>query len=213
MITYFALDLKSKKFYIGSTDNTIEERLKGHKKEKDYPFQRALNKRPETFFWVWGTDDLNTREEEQFYLDFYFGSEWCYNLNPMASVPPSWRGKRRSEENKRKVAESKRGKTRPDVSARMKSGLRPQRKSKLRAEEIARFIEMAKRPKSQEHRRKQSEKRSSLRGYNNGSDYRYFVPGSEPKGWVPGKPKGDWKPIERDEHGRFKTKQNENRNV
>jgi hypothetical protein len=203
MITYFALDLESKRFYVGST-TSIENRIKGHKKGKDYPFQNALVKRPETFFWVWGEDNLDSREEEQFYLDFYFGSRWCYNLNPMASVPPSWKGRTRTEENRKKVADSKKGKPRPDLSARNRSEDAPRRKTEPRPEEVARFVEMARRPKTEEHKIKLSKLRSSLRGYNDGKEYRYFVPGEEPDGWTPGKPGGMKRVARRNEKGQFK---------
>ena len=207
MITYFALDLHSKKFYIGSTSLPIENRIKEHKKSKvKYAFQNALKCRPESFFWIWGEDDLETRDEEQFYLNFHFGSDSCYNLNPLASAPPSLKGSHKSEETKRKIGNSKIGKPRPDVSARNKSGTRPRRITGNSPDEITRFKEMARRPKSEEHCRKLGESKLGKRGYNNGYDYCMFTPGLEPEGWVPGKPKGRWKPIERGDNGRFKTK-------
>lgn len=56
-------------------------------------FNRALRKRPEGFFWLISEDDgLDDRSEEQFYLDFYFGSKWCFNSNPNAAEPPSQEG-------------------------------------------------------------------------------------------------------------------------
>ena len=206
MITYFALDLHSKNFYIGSTSTTLEQRIKEHKKTKEsYPFQNAFRSRPESFFWIWGEDDLETRDEEQFYLDFHFGSTSCYNLNPLASIPPSHKGNKRSEEAKQKIGDSKKGKPRPDVSVRNQL-VRPRRKTKNRPDEISRFLRMASQPKSEEHRKRISEQRLGKRGYNNGCDYRLFIPGLEPEGWVLGKPKGKWKPIERDDNGRFKSK-------
>lgn len=40
--------------------------------------------------WVFVSDDdgLDTREEEQYYLDFYTGSRWSMNINPDASANP-----------------------------------------------------------------------------------------------------------------------------
>jgi hypothetical protein len=57
-------------------------------------FNRSLRKNPENFFWLVSEDDgLDDRSEEQFYLDFYYGTEWCYNANPSASAPPSHEGR------------------------------------------------------------------------------------------------------------------------
>lgn len=93
MITYIAINLTNGKFYIGSTSN-FEKRQKSHLTSKEnYPFQNALRKNPESFYWVKAEDDLNDRSMEQYYLDYYFGSEQCYNLNPLAEVPPSQKGK------------------------------------------------------------------------------------------------------------------------
>jgi len=90
VITYAAINLTNKKFYVGSTTD-FAGRQRGHLKSKeDYPFQNALRKNPDNFYWIASEDDgMETREEEQYYLDFYHGSAWCYNLNPNAAVPPS----------------------------------------------------------------------------------------------------------------------------
>ena len=95
MITYVAINLTNKKFYVGSTVDFIK-RQKGHlNSNEDYPFQNSLRKDPKKFFWIVSEDDgLDTRDEEQYYLDFYHGTAWCYNLNPEAAVPPSALGKR-----------------------------------------------------------------------------------------------------------------------
>jgi hypothetical protein len=88
VITYLGITLNNRKFYVGSAVD-FERRQKGHLKSKDnYPFQNALRKNPEAVYWIASEDDgLDTREEEQFYLDFYFGSEWCYNLSPYSNQP------------------------------------------------------------------------------------------------------------------------------
>ena len=90
MITYAAINLTNKKFYVGSTTD-FTKRQKGHlNSNEDYPFQNSLRKDPENFYWIVSEDDeLETRNEEQYYLDFYHGTVWCYNLNPKAEVPPS----------------------------------------------------------------------------------------------------------------------------
>ena len=94
MITYVAINLTNKKFYVGSTVD-FSGRQKGHLQSKeDYPFQNSLRKNPENFYWIVSEDDgLETRDEEQYYLDFYHGTTGCYNLNPKATVPPSALGK------------------------------------------------------------------------------------------------------------------------
>ena len=90
VITYAAINLTNKKFYVGSALD-FPSRQKSHLNSKDdYPFQNSLRKNPDNFFWLVSEEDgLDTRNEEQFYLDFYHGTVWCYNLNPSASAPPS----------------------------------------------------------------------------------------------------------------------------
>ena len=94
MYTYAAINLTNKKFQVGSTVD-FTERQKQHLEGKgDLEFQRSLRKDPSNFFWLVSEDDgLDTRDEEQFYLDFYCGSRWCYNHNPSASCPPNPKGK------------------------------------------------------------------------------------------------------------------------
>jgi hypothetical protein len=94
VITYVAINLTNKKFYVGSTVD-FTKRQKSHlKSNEDYPFQNSLRKDPNNFYWIVGEDDgLVTRDEEQCYLDFYHGTTWCYNLNPKAAVSPSPLGK------------------------------------------------------------------------------------------------------------------------
>jgi hypothetical protein len=93
VITYAAINSINKKFYVGSTKNFMV-RQKGHlTSTEDYPFQNSLRRNPENFYWIVSEDDgLETREEEQYYLDFYHSTEWCYNLNPKAECPPSAKG-------------------------------------------------------------------------------------------------------------------------
>lgn len=86
MITYVPINLTNKKFYVGSAVD-FDRRWRQHLgSTASYPFQNALRKSPDKFFVLVSEDDgLDTRDEEQYYLDFYHGSEWCYNLNPLAS--------------------------------------------------------------------------------------------------------------------------------
>ena len=94
MITYAAINLTNKRFQVGSTVN-FPRRYAQHRQGKgDLEFQRSLRKGPENFYWIVGVEDhLEDRSEEQYYLDFYCGSVWCYNHNPQASAPPSQLGK------------------------------------------------------------------------------------------------------------------------
>jgi group I intron endonuclease len=88
MITYVPINLSNRKFYIGSTVD-FDRRWKDHMSSpRNYPFQNALRNNPDNFFVLVSEDDgLKTREEEQFYLDFYHGSEHCYNISKDASAP------------------------------------------------------------------------------------------------------------------------------
>jgi general stress protein YciG len=90
MYTYIAIDLESKKFYIGSTKSFSHRQKRHLRGDIQLPFQSALKKRPDSFFWfvTENVEDEN-REEEQYYLDFYTGSPWCYNLNSSATGGPS----------------------------------------------------------------------------------------------------------------------------
>ena len=94
MITYAAINLTNKKFQVGSAVD-FEQRCKQHHRGKgDLEFQRSLRKDPENFYWIVGDEDgLTDRSEEQYYLDFYHGTAWCYNHNPSASAPPSPKGR------------------------------------------------------------------------------------------------------------------------
>ena len=85
MKTYVAINLTSKKFQVGSAKD-FKKRQKQHLKNKGtLPFHRSLLKDPSNYFWLVSVDDgLDTRDEEQFYLDFYCGSVWCYNVSPNA---------------------------------------------------------------------------------------------------------------------------------
>lgn len=89
MITYIGLNLKTKRFQVGSTTD-FPRRYKQHLKSDMNPeFNRALQKDPEGFYWFISDDDGRTdRSEEQYYLDFYTGSQWCTNISSNATAPP-----------------------------------------------------------------------------------------------------------------------------
>jgi hypothetical protein len=89
MFTYVGINLKTKKFQVGSTTD-FPRRYKQHLKSDMNPeFNRALQKDPQGFYWLISEDDGNPdRSEEQYYLDFYTGSLWCTNINQNATAPP-----------------------------------------------------------------------------------------------------------------------------
>jgi len=94
VITYAAINLTNKKFQVGSTIDFSQRCKEHHRGKGDLEFQRSLRKNPENFYWIVSEDDgLETRDEEQYYLDFYHGTVWCYNHNPSASAPPSPKGR------------------------------------------------------------------------------------------------------------------------
>lgn len=101
MFTYAGINLTNKKFQIGSTTD-FDRRYSQHLKSKDNPeFHNALRKNPSNFYWfISENDGLDDRSEEQYYLDFHFGSSWCYNLNPFANEPPSRKGEVWTEDSK-----------------------------------------------------------------------------------------------------------------
>jgi group I intron endonuclease len=133
MITYVPINLSNKKFYVGSTID-FEQRWGNHLKSSvNYPFQNSLRNEPENFFVLISEEDgLDTREEEQYYLDFYHGSNWCYNLSSKVNQPSGFLGKNLSEQHKQKLREVNMGVnnpmygvSRPDHSERMSGERNP----------------------------------------------------------------------------------------
>jgi len=114
MDTYRATNTTNGKFYIGSTTK-FEWRKYCHLNTKvNYPFQNALRKNPEAFEWEIWSDDSDEPILEQALLDMFFGTEQCYNLNPLAGRPPSQRGRPVSEETRRKQSKARKGKKRTE---------------------------------------------------------------------------------------------------
>jgi group I intron endonuclease len=102
MDTYKATNTRNGKFYIGSTTNFERRKVEHLACTENYPFQNALRKNPEAFEWEVWSDDSDEPVLEQALLDMWFGKECCYNINPFASRPPSWEGKRHKESTKQK---------------------------------------------------------------------------------------------------------------
>lgn len=85
MITYRATNTLNGKFYIGSTIRDFKKRKQEHLRSKfDWPFQRALRKNPEAFVWEVWEDEEDSPVLEQKLLDWWYGSEKCYNLTGVA---------------------------------------------------------------------------------------------------------------------------------
>ena len=124
MKTYLAINLTNKKFQVGSSIQP-EVRIKQHLNSKEeIPFYRSLRRDPGNFYWVVGMDDElgeNDRSDEQFYLDFYHGSPWCYNINQFANRGPDRTGKKQPEGWGEAHGDKLRGRKRPDQSERMKN--------------------------------------------------------------------------------------------
>lgn len=88
MYTYIAINTKNGKFYVGSTTN-FEQRKHHHLiQSQPYPFQRALQKDPDSFEWEVFFDESEDPVLEQALLDMFYGKSQCYNLSPFAGRPP-----------------------------------------------------------------------------------------------------------------------------
>lgn len=106
MDTYKATNTENGRFYIGSTTNFERRKIEHLTCTENYPFQNALRKNPDAFEWEVWSDGSDEPILEQALLDMWFGKECCYNLNPSASRPPSWEGKRHKESTRQKQSSS-----------------------------------------------------------------------------------------------------------
>lgn len=89
MVTYLVIDIEGKQHYVGSTEDINTGRpwshLNGGSSNKHLA---RITKKRNCFVFVSEDDGLSTREEEQFYLDFYYGTKWCVNNSPTATGNP-----------------------------------------------------------------------------------------------------------------------------
>ena len=104
MDTYKATNTTNGKFYIGSTTNFEWRKYCHLNLRRNYPFQNALRKNPDSFVWEVISDDSDEPILEQALLDMWFGTEQCYNLIPTANRPPSRAGQPVSEETRKKIS-------------------------------------------------------------------------------------------------------------
>jgi len=114
MDTYIATNTLNGKFYIGSTSNFELRKYCHLNSKRNYPFQNALRKNPECFVWEVTSDDSTEPVLEQALLDKFYGTEQCYNLNPIASRPPSQASKPVSEETRKKISLLHKGRKRSE---------------------------------------------------------------------------------------------------
>ena len=108
MHEYCGIDLKTKRFYVGSSKD-IAKRLKVHEK---------TGRVGDYVYWLIGSEhDDPDRVEEQFYLDFYWGTKLCLNLSPnsqLGNAPPG-RAKK-SPEARAKIAAKAKGNIRGRIN-------------------------------------------------------------------------------------------------
>jgi group I intron endonuclease len=130
MDTYRATNTINGKFYIGSTVNFEKRKLSHLNSTLEYAFQRALRKNPDKFTWEVWSDESDEPVLEQALLDMFYGTEQCYNLNPIANRPPdnskneesnrkrreAMLGTTQTDETKRKISEKASGRKRPEIT-------------------------------------------------------------------------------------------------
>ena len=102
-------------FYQGSSKN-IEQRIYDHKRElkksrHDNPKMQSVYNKYNTFEYqiLVECDEVALLKWEQDYIDANWGDEKYLNLNPFAAKPPGNKGKKFSEEHKRKMSEANKG--------------------------------------------------------------------------------------------------------
>lgn len=142
MITYIATNTLNGKFYIGSTTNFAKRKYNHLYCKVRSHFHHALRKNPESFSWEIFEDDFSSPVMEQALLDMWFGKEQCYNMNPLASRPPSHKGVKRRSESVRKSAEKRSGvKRTPEQCERISKGMRGRKLSPAHAEKVRKNLE------------------------------------------------------------------------
>jgi group I intron endonuclease len=112
MNTYIATNTENGKFYIGSTTNFEWRKYCHFQSKQNYPFQNALRRNPDVFTWEVWHDECEEPVLEQALLDMFYGTDQCYNLNPVAGRPPSQSGRPVSLETRKKQSLARRGRKR-----------------------------------------------------------------------------------------------------
>lgn len=111
---YIIRNILNNNFYIGSTKNLLYRKnthfneLRKNKHSNRY-LQNAFNKYSEEnfIFEVIELCEINERlDKEQMWLDRFFESDICYNINPIADIPPNLKGAKFTEEHKQKISKA-----------------------------------------------------------------------------------------------------------
>ena len=122
---YTGITINPKRRFISEKSEAFN--IKSKSKNYDLPFYRAIRKNadndPNKAYDNWNIEivaEWDTREEAEEYeiwLIYHFmlnvrrfGNEWGYNLTDGGDKAPSQKGKPKSEEHKRKISESNKGK-------------------------------------------------------------------------------------------------------
>ncbi len=144
MITYIATNTLNGKFYIGSTVDFKKRKINHLTCKVKSHFHHALRKNPEAFVWEVIEDEHSDPVLEQALLDRWFGKEQCYNLNPVASRPPSHKGIKRTAEQIEKSASKRRGAKRTtEQCSRISKGLTGRSLTPSQLESVRRNTQIA----------------------------------------------------------------------
>ena len=144
MITYIATNKRNGKFYIGSTVNFSKRKINHLTCKVKSHFHNALRKNPDDFEWEVIEDSCDEPVLEQALLDIWYGKEQCYNLNPSASRPPSWKGRKRTPEEIKKSSDKRRGvKRTPEQCLSISQGLKGRSLTPNQLESVKKNLEEA----------------------------------------------------------------------
>ena len=164
-IIYKATNKTNGKIYIGQTTKSLKRRIKYHKynsKKTDNHFMRAVKKYGTSGFdWKIICDDILKEyldEYEIFYIDFYSSYKYYYNSDlggkgvrgykysakDRKKISDGRKGKKLSEETKRKISKALTGRKRPPFSKETREAMsRGQRGKKGHTEESKKKISEA----------------------------------------------------------------------
>ena len=116
--------IPNKRFYIGQSLDCLK-RFNSHicrlrkRTHENIILQNCYNKHGESSLiieLIELCDSQFLNDKEQHWIDVYFSDPLNMNINPMAISPPNRKGKHLSEETKKKISESNKGKKKPSLS-------------------------------------------------------------------------------------------------
>lgn len=140
---YKILNTNNGKFYIGSSKNILK-RYKQHLKELEKG--KHINRHLQSSFNKYGDvfkliileicNENILSEREKYYIDYTksLDEKIGYNINPFADRPPSWKGKKHTNETKEKMSKSQKGKITNDYVRQVAS--KTHKNKKLSKEQI-----------------------------------------------------------------------------